>query len=250
KRFAVNDSQLLLLSGQGPRSPACATLSGNLYKRGASDTGQMAACAILCFYQNLLFYYRQRQVRQDLLAWLLLEGSYCDKQTALKLPGAARDAAAGQQQWTLISEAALVATEMMNMMTVMHINLSAARAGLQAESAARVQHFLQERRATALRPPSRDRRGLRGLGVEAIKIQATAGCKASRRSSNRRICTWLQIMESERLSKWHYVKQTEELMAEVAQLRKEVRELKELQHKETALSRTNSEETEELRKIK
>uniref|UniRef100_A0A1I8FFK9 CALCOCO1 domain-containing protein n=1 Tax=Macrostomum lignano TaxID=282301 RepID=A0A1I8FFK9_9PLAT len=62
--------------------------------------------------------------------------------------------------------------------------------------------------------------------------------------------TCCRSLESERLSKWQYVKQTEELMAEVAQLRKEVRELKELQHKETALSRTNSEETEECERLR
>uniref|UniRef100_A0A1I8F5A9 Secreted protein n=1 Tax=Macrostomum lignano TaxID=282301 RepID=A0A1I8F5A9_9PLAT len=177
----------------------------------------MAACAILCFIKIAVLL-RQRQVRQTFCV-ALLEGSYCDKQTALKLPerGDAAGSSSGRTDWDLAVDGAeqkaersagdggghpsnAAAFEALQGGTGAGRELSARERGCKRKSAARVQHFLQERRGngtTTSEPrPTRD-----------CAAWLQPACKASRRSSNRRILHLLQIMESERLSKWHYVKQ-------------------------------------------
>nr|KAG5706537.1 hypothetical protein BaRGS_028708 [Batillaria attramentaria] len=56
----------------------------------------------------------------------------------------------------------------------------------------------------------------------------------------------LQILDSERQAKWHYVQQTEELAAEVKKLKEELQQFK----KEVASNSKVEEETDELKKIK
>ncbi|XP_046561782.1 ras-specific guanine nucleotide-releasing factor 2-like [Haliotis rubra] len=56
----------------------------------------------------------------------------------------------------------------------------------------------------------------------------------------------LQILDSERQAKWHYVQQTEELAAEVKKLKAELQKF----HKEIGTNHQVNEETDEIKKIK
>uniref|UniRef100_A0A1I8FCN0 PH domain-containing protein n=1 Tax=Macrostomum lignano TaxID=282301 RepID=A0A1I8FCN0_9PLAT len=165
--------------GKARGSPGCATLKRQSVHKRRPRTPANGSCAILCFIKIWLFYYDSDRGRRP-SAWLCSRALTGDKQTALKLPE--RGDAARQQQWTL----------------------SAARAGLQAESAAARSTFSTRKTDN---------------GNYDLRAETDADCTA-----------WVEAIKnsrswrSERLSKWHYVKQTEELMAEVAQLRKEVRE--------------------------
>lgn len=85
--------------------------------------------------------------------------------------------------------------------------------------------------------------------VDAIKQASFAKVVEQKECLEKKHSHLLQILESERQAKWHYVQQTEELSAEVKQLKCEMKDYKR-ERRASGGEQSLEEEGEEIRKIK
>ncbi|XP_070202561.1 ras-specific guanine nucleotide-releasing factor 2-like [Littorina saxatilis] len=82
--------------------------------------------------------------------------------------------------------------------------------------------------------------------IDAVKRASYSKVLEQKEELEQKHLHLLQILDSERQAKWHYVQQTEELAAEVKKLKEELQQFK----KEIASNTKVEEETDELKKIK
>ncbi|XP_064620078.1 ras-specific guanine nucleotide-releasing factor 2-like isoform X2 [Lineus longissimus] len=87
--------------------------------------------------------------------------------------------------------------------------------------------------------------------VDAIKQASYSKVLEQKEELEQKHLHLLQILDSERQAKWHYVQQTEELTTEVKKLKNEVRKLKEFKNElKTSNHMLKEEESDEIKKIK
>ncbi|XP_056022524.1 ras-specific guanine nucleotide-releasing factor 2-like isoform X7 [Ostrea edulis] len=216
KGIRFNETQLQYLAAKSRREN---TISGYLHKR-SSDTGKWQL-RYFVLYQNLLFHFESESA-QKLSGATLLEGSYCER----VLNPAALKAVKDTEKQSLPKHWAGIFHKLEYCFTITYKS--------QKNEVTRQIDFRTDTEAEC------------NAWIDHIKRAPYSKVLEQREELEQKHLHLLQILDSERQAKWHYVQQTEELATSVKELRTELQKYK----KERFSTHKVEEETDEIKKIK
>ncbi|XP_060555505.1 ras-specific guanine nucleotide-releasing factor 1-like isoform X3 [Ruditapes philippinarum] len=182
--------------------------AGFLYKK-SSDTGKWQQRYFL-LYQNLMFYF-ENETSSRPLGVILLEGSYCER-IITPLKGKESEK---QMTWN----------------------------NYKVEYIFNITYKAEGQRNYELRT---DTESECNAWIDAIRRASYSKVLEQKEELEQKHLHVIQILESERQAKWHYVQQTEELATEVKKLKAELQKFK----KDRVSNHTVEDETDEIKKIK
>ncbi|XP_060073203.1 ras-specific guanine nucleotide-releasing factor 2-like [Ylistrum balloti] len=211
KAIRFNENQLLYLASKSRREN---TIAGYLHKK-SSDTGKWQLRYFI-LYQNLLFYFESETAGRP-SGVALLEGSYCDR---VLTPAALKAGKDTEKQTPLVNWG-----------------------GYRLEYCFTITYKSEGQRQYDLRT---DTESECNAWIDHIKRAPYSKVLEQKEELEQKHLHLLQILESERQAKWHYVQQTEELAQDVKKLRAELAKFK----KDRVAGDKQDEETDELKKIK
>ncbi|XP_052791848.1 ras-specific guanine nucleotide-releasing factor 1-like [Mya arenaria] len=184
------------------------TNAGFLYKK-SSDTGKWQQ-RYFVLYQNLMFYFENENTSRP-LGVVLLEGSYCER-IITPLKGKESEK---QITWN----------------------------NFKIEYIFTITYKSEGQRSYELRT---DTESECNAWIDAIRRASYSKVLEQKEELEQKHLHVIQILESERQAKWHYVQQTEELATEVKKLKAELQKFK----KDRFSNHKLEDETDEIKKIK
>ncbi|CAH8866092.1 unnamed protein product [Trichobilharzia szidati] len=231
KSLRANEQQLYYLVNKA-RENGIAKLSGNLWKKSL-DTGKWQLRYFI-LYQNLLFYFDCERAERP-SGVIFLESSYCQPNVNLK--SSRDDKIGGQQGHCFTISYRKEGVRQYDLRADTEEECSMWVEAINSASFSKLLELKQEAEQKQLHLSQILETELRANFSKLLELKQEAEQKQLHLS---------QILETELRAKWHYVKQIEELTAEIKQLKYEFNEYRIDRRFNLELEN----ESEELKKIK